>query len=176
MNSLDILINVIENELGSDARRVFEALLDSQDEVTDEQLAQRLGMKVNDVRKALYELSRLNLIVYRRIRDKSTNWYVYFWRVNVEELPSIILQRKRSVLKKILDRLEYEKNNQFFICPFDNTRYTFDEAFESGFTCPRCGGELQALDNTQVISLLKIIAERLKNEIQDEERRLASSS
>ncbi|RLG88980.1 MAG: transcription factor E [Thermoprotei archaeon] len=176
MNSLNVLISVISNELGEDAKKVFEALLDEQDEITDEQLAQKLNMKVNDVRRALYELSRLNLTIYRRVRDKTTNWYVYYWRINTEELPSIILQRKRSVLRKILNRLEYEQNNQFFICPFDGSRYTFDEAYENGFTCPRCGGELQALDNSQVIEILRRIAERLQEEINIEEHKLSSSS
>ncbi len=161
-------MNLIEALTGKEAREVFKHLLEQGKELTDEEISRNVNMRVNAVRKALYALSELGLISYRRVRDKNTGWYIYYWRVNIENIDSILITRKKEILKKLKERLEYEKGNTFFVCENEGIRYTFDEAFEHDFRCPRCGGNLIHIDNGEVVKVLeeriKILEEELKRE------------
>ncbi len=162
------LMDLIEALAGREAKEVFSYLLEQGKELTDEEISRNTGIRVNAVRKALYSLSELGLISYRRIRDRNTGWYVYYWRINLENIDSILLTRKKEILKKLKERLEYERGNTFFICENEGIRYTFDEAFEYDFRCPRCGGNLVHVDNNEVIEILekriKTLEEELKRE------------
>ena len=162
------LMDLIEALAGREAKEVFNYLLEQGKELTDEEISRSTGIRVNAVRKALYSLSELGLISYRRIRDRNTGWYVYYWRINLENIDSILLTRKKEILKKLRERLEYEKGNTFFICENEGIRYTFDEAFEYDFRCPRCGGNLVHVDNNEVVEILekriKMLEEELKRE------------
>ncbi|RLG87148.1 MAG: transcription factor [Thermoprotei archaeon] len=168
------VLRMIEMMFGETARRVFEVLLASPREVTDEEVAQKLGLRVNDVRRALYEMSRFNFVTYRRTRQGEGIWYVYYWRVDVESLKRLLLMRKKLVLQKLRQRLEFEKNNVFFVCPNDGSRYTFDEAFENGFKCPRCGADLVEESNEEVVKVLEAIVRKFEEELLEDEKAISS--
>ncbi len=115
-------------------------------------------LKLNTVRKTLYKLYREKLAQFRRIRDKSTGWFIYYWWHEFDYLEGILLEKKKFVQRKLRDRLQYEENNYFFICKTceqSNKKYRFDEAFELNFRCPECGGPLEAQENQELIEFLK---------------------
>jgi transcription initiation factor TFIIE subunit alpha len=56
---------------------------------------------------------------------------------------------------KLKERLDFESSNMFFFCPTDNARYIFDEAIETSFQCPVCGGKLDSIQNVEIIATLK---------------------
>ena len=115
-------------------------------------------LKLNTVRKTLYKLYSEKLAQFRRIRDKSTGWFIYFWWHEFDFLEEILLEKKNIVQRKLRDRLKHEENNYFFVCKNCsgiNIKYKFDEAFDLNFRCPDCGGPLEAQDNQKIIQFLK---------------------
>ncbi len=170
MPTVDELLSLIESMIGPTARKVFKYLMETGEETSDEAIANALELKVNDVRRALYSLSEYGFVSYRRVRDKNSGWYIYYWRINVEDINSILLVRKREILRKLKERLEYEESNSFYYCPIDGTRYTFEEAFENGFTCPRCGAELVFIDNDRIKHVLASRIRKLQEELERESR------
>ncbi len=115
-------------------------------------------LKLNTVRKTLYKLYSEKLAQFRRIRDKSTGWFIYYWWHEFDLLEEILLEKKSLIESKLRDRLQFEQNNYFFICKNcqeSNIKYNFDEAFELNFRCPNCGNPLEAQDNQSIIEYLK---------------------
>ncbi|TFF88828.1 MAG: transcription factor [Promethearchaeota archaeon] len=118
-------------------------------------------LKLNTVRKTLYKLYSEKLAQFRRIRDKSTGWFIYYWWHEFDLLEEILRDKKSLIQQKLRERLDYEKKNYFFICEeCEDTKesketFTFDEAFELNFRCPDCGGKLVAEDNEKIKEFLK---------------------
>jgi len=115
-------------------------------------------LKLNTVRKTLYKLYSEKIAQFRRIRDKSTGWFIYYWWHEFDLLEEIIIEKKKLIESKLRDRLQFEQNNYFFICincEDSNIKYNFEEAFELNFRCPNCGGSLEAQDNKAIIEFLK---------------------
>ena len=110
------------------------------------------------MRKTLYKLYSEKLAQFRRIRDKSTGWFIYYWWHEFDLIEEILQEKKKIVETKLRERLNFEENNYFFICKScqnTNVKYNFDEAFELNFRCPDCGNALEAQDNSKNIEFLK---------------------
>ena len=157
-------IAVIEEIAGEDGVAVA-SLLTGSYEVTDEKIAEKTGMKLNDVRKILYILFDNQLVSYRRIRDKSTGWFIYLWRLNRDNVEFLVNTKKELVLEKLKERLEYEKTHVFFYCPTDGVRMTFEDATELNFKCPVCNRPLESYDNSKIISFLEKKIKELEKEL-----------
>jgi len=157
--------NKIVKELEGEESVAILSCLKEEEEVTDEELARKIGIKLNAVRKILYKLYELRLASYRRIRDKNTGWFIYFWKLNKNGIYHLVKKRKELVLKKLEERLEYEKNNMFYYCENDGAALTFEEAMEHSFKCPKCGNALQFRDNSEIINVLQAKIEELKRDI-----------
>ena len=122
-------------------------------------------LKLNTVRKTLYKLYSEKLAQFRRIRDKSTGWFIYYWWHEFDLLEEILLEKKKLVEEKLRERLEFEQSNYFFICDDcinTNMKYNFEDAFEMNFRCPDCGGVLKAQENDKLIQFLKEKIARLE--------------
>ncbi len=152
-----------------------ELLLSENEDITDEDITENIKeriegtgidfepdieeiLKLNTVRKTLYKLYSEKLAQFRRIRDKSTGWFIYYWWHEFDFLEEIVLEKKKLVQRKLRDRLQFEEKNYFFLCKNCNKiniKYKFDEAFELNFRCPDCGSPLEAQDNQSIINLLK---------------------
>ncbi len=130
VSSEELFVSLAESLLGEDVVSVLKLLLDEGVEMTDDEIANKLNMKVNDVRKRLYSLSEQGFVVSRRTREKEKGWYIYFWKPNLDHINEILIERKRQILNKLQSRLEYESSNTFYICSRDMNRYSFEEAFE----------------------------------------------
>ncbi len=123
-------------------------------------------LKLNTVRKTLYKLYSEKLAQFRRIRDKSTGWFIYYWWHEFDLLEEILLEKKKLIESKLRDRLQFEQNNYFFICENcqdSSMKYNFDEAFELNFRCPDCGNPLGAQDNQAIIEFLKNKIAQIQN-------------
>jgi transcription initiation factor TFIIE subunit alpha len=115
-------------------------------------------LKLNTVRKTLYKLYSEKLAQFRRIRDKSTGWFIYYWWHEFDLLEEILMEKKNLLERKLRDRLSYEENNYFFVCKNcqnSKIKFIFDEAFELNFRCPDCGEPLEAQENQEIIKFLK---------------------
>jgi transcription initiation factor TFIIE subunit alpha len=115
-------------------------------------------LKLNTVRKTLYKLYSGKLAQFRRIRDKSTGWFIYFWWHEFDLFEEILMEKRRLMESKLRERLKFEENNYFFVCrncKDTNNKFNFDRAFELNFRCPDCGGPLEAQENQDLIHFLK---------------------
>ncbi|WP_170166197.1 transcription factor E [Sulfodiicoccus acidiphilus] len=151
--------------LGDEVLPVLEILLKGKSELTDDEIARMLNVKVNNVRRTLYMLADHGLVRYKRTRDRETGWYLYYWRANTDQVNEILLNRKREMVQKLKMRLEFETNNTFYICPEDGSRYIFDEAFENEFKCPRCGTSLVYYEVERVREVIERKIRQLEEEI-----------
>ncbi|NHJ85516.1 MAG: hypothetical protein FK734_08645 [Asgard group archaeon] len=170
MSTEDTDYNLLESvvrEIGGDDAVKVAALLDPTEETTDEAIAAGAEMKLNAVRKVLYRLYDARLAEFRRIRDKSTGWFIYFWRLKPNRVEELVINRKKTVYRKLKARLDYEEKYHFFKCDQDYCpRYTFDEAMENNFRCPECNGELRAFDNKEIIQKLSKKVKELRKSLE----------
>ena len=140
-------------------------ILKTKSEATDEALANESNVRLNTVRKILYKLYDHGLVTATRVRDEKTGWFIFYWKLQTDQLDAFIRSRKRRVLEKLKQKLDYETNHSFFVCKkCGDVRVTFEEAMESSFRCPKCGGQLESSDNAAVVEFL----ERRIKQIEDE--------
>jgi transcription initiation factor TFIIE subunit alpha len=135
---------------GEDYVRVARALLNNEN-ATDEEIASATGLKINTVRKALYELFGRSLITGVRVRDLKRGWFVYRWKAQRDQVDGFIENQKRKALERLKYRLNYEESHEFYSCDTPTCRkLTFEEAMEAFFKCPTCGRNLNLVDNSEV--------------------------
>jgi transcription initiation factor TFIIE subunit alpha len=173
-DKLNDLLSFIEMYCGGVCREVLNMLMKTSKEFLDEEIASELGVNVNEVRRALYDLQTLGIVSYRRERDEKDGKFIYYWYANIEHLNQLLLQRKKLVLKKLEERLKLEEENSFYRCPNDGMRLTFDEALENDFRCPKCNSLLEFYDNSWVKEKLKILISSLREEVVNEEKAITS--
>jgi transcription initiation factor TFIIE subunit alpha len=150
---------------GDDYIRVARALLNNED-TTDEEIASATGLKINTVRKVLYDLFSRALISGIRVRDEKKGWFVYKWRVKRDNVDTFIDLQRRKILERLMIRLEYEESNQFYHCGNDSCpRLTFDQAIDAFFRCPSCKMPLNIADNSMIKQALISKIEELSKEL-----------
>jgi transcription initiation factor TFIIE subunit alpha len=134
-------------------------------EVTDEELAEELGMELNDVRRALFILYENDLASYRRLRDEDSGWLTYLWTFQYENIPEQLEEEMHRLLAALEDRHDYELQNEFYLCENCGIRFEFDEGMEFGFQCPECGSSLDAMENTRLVEAMEGRIEELRDEL-----------
>jgi transcription initiation factor TFIIE subunit alpha len=150
---------------GDDAVTVVN-ILKMKSEATDEMLANESTVRLNTVRKILYKLYDHGLVSCTRVRDEKTGWFIFYWKLQMDQLDAFIRSRKRRVLDKLRQRVEYEKNHSFFVCKkCGDVRVTFEEAMESSFRCPKCDGQLESSDNASVVEFLEKRIKQIEDEL-----------
>ncbi|MBS3815333.1 MAG: transcription factor E [Hadesarchaea archaeon] len=155
---------VLSRIAGEHGAEVAEVLA-SDGEATDEEIANETDIRLNLVRKILYDLYDHRIVSYKRSRDDETGWYVYHWRIEPEQALELLSENERTLLRKLQERLEHEKNTMFFTCSDDDCpRVEFDEAISNDFKCPQCGKKLKSFDNSGIINALERRIDSLKSD------------
>ena len=150
---------------GEDAKKVIKNLV-KLGEATDDIIAKESDVGLNIVRKVLYNLYDHSLISCSRERNDKTGWYIFRWKIQPSQLDAFIRIRKRRILKKLKNRLEFEKDHSFFICEKClEERVTFEDAIESAFRCGKCGGQYTSTDNANILDYLSEIIGKLRKEL-----------
>ena len=134
-------------------------------EVTDEELAEELGLELNDVRRALFILYENDLATYRRLRDEDSGWLTYLWTFEYDNIPENLADEMERLLDVLDERLEYERDNEFYLCEVCSIRFEFGEAMDFGFECPECGSPLEAMDNEFLVESMEERIEELRDEL-----------
>ncbi|MHA2289084.1 MAG: transcription factor [Promethearchaeota archaeon] len=136
------IVNILNEDLDQD-----------ETETPEEDNIVRIALK--EVRKSLYKLNERSLARYRRVRDKETGYFVYYWSPIWERIRDLIVSRRKQTIKKLKQRLDYEQRNLLYVCEEGHTPVTFSDAFEFGFLCTVCGQELAQKENAETISILQ---------------------
>lgn len=160
-----MIMKLIEAIYGAAGRKLVEVLLKHPEGATDEEVAQEADMKINDVRRLLYEMAHHGLVSYIRSTKGDSYWYSYRWYTSEHNLRQSITRRVTEVLRVLEERLVFESSNTFYICPVDLSRYTFEEALENNFQCIRCGADLVEYDNSREKQKLKELIEVIRKDV-----------
>jgi transcription initiation factor TFIIE subunit alpha len=159
------LMKVAEALGEEEAVKLIETLKNSQ-ETTDDEIANKTGIRLNSVRKILYKLYDHSLVGLRRTRDPKTGWFIFHWRLQPDQLEGFILSQKRRVLEKLNVRLEYETKHDFYYCYTPGCRrIPFEEAVELVFKCPTCGKQLMHYENGKIVGALTKKVDQLRKEL-----------
>ena len=134
-------------------------------EVTDEELAEELGLELNDVRRALFILYENDLASYRRLRDEDSGWLTYLWTFEYENIPEQLEAEMQRLLRALTERRQYELENEFYLCSSCQVRFEFGEAMEFGFECPQCGSQLETMDNERLVDAMDRRIGELREEL-----------
>ena len=134
-------------------------------EVTDEELAEELGLELNDVRRALFILYENDLASYRRLRDEDSGWLTYLWTFEYEKIPEQLEEEMHRLLAALENRREYERDHEFYLCETDGIRFEFAEAMDFGFECPECGNPVEAMENTRLVEAMDERIAALRDEL-----------
>jgi len=153
----------LQEIIGDEGMDVVNYLADQ--DATDEEMSEEIGIKLNIIRKVLYRLYDYRLASYTRTKDKTIGWYIYTWTLDLQRVYDILTERKRQILDELTKKLEFETSNIFFYCKGDNYKVPFDIASEYGFRCPQCQGKMEHLDNQSIVMSLEEEIARLKKEI-----------
>ena len=140
---------------GDEYLKVSRSLLKSED-ATDEEIASSTGLRINMVRKVLYDLFGKGLITGVRVKDERKGWFVYRWRSRHDEVENFIHMQK----KKVLERLQHCGNN-------DCSRITFEEALELFFKCPSCGQTVDVKKNEKIRKLFLKKIDQIKKDFKN---------
>lgn len=153
--------------LGEETVKIIE-VLKGVDETKDDEIASKTGIRLNSVRKILYNLYDHSIVALRRSRDKETGWFIFHWRLQPDQVEGFILNHKRRILEKLETRLQYEKNHDFYYCHTPGCRrIPFEEAMELMFRCPTCNKPLMHFDNDQIVKALAEKVEQLRKELSE---------
>ena len=152
---------------GNEYVKVARALLNNEN-ATDEEIASATGLKINIVRRVLYDLFGKSLISGIRVRDPKRGWYVYQWRAQPDQVETFLNNKKRKILQRLKERLKYEESHTFYHCgTLTCKKRTFEEAMELFFRCPECGNSLQPYDNSELVEALKWKIDQLEEELKE---------
>ena len=161
------LIRVAESFGDEEAIQVI-SVLKGGGETTDDEIANKTGIRLNSVRKILYKLYDHSLVALRRSRDENTGWFIFHWKLQPDQLEGFIVNQKRRVLEKLQTRLDYEKNHDFYHCGSPKCqRVPFEEAVESVFRCPSCGNPVMHYDNVNIVKALESKVGQLRKELSE---------
>ena len=162
----DSTLTKVALALGGEEAIQLIAHLKGVEEITDDEIANKTGIRLNSVRKILYKLYDHSLVSLRRTRDPKTGWFIFHWKLQPDQLEGFILSQKRRVLEKLNVRLEYEKNHDFYYCSTPGCkRVSFEDAVELVFKCPTCGKPLMHYDNEKILEALGKKVDVLRKEL-----------
>jgi len=166
LSVLDEELIKIANLFGGEEAVTVVKSLKKLNEGTDEIIANDCGIRLNTVRKVLYKLYDHGLVSCTRVRDEKTGWFIFYWRLQPDQLDAFIRSRKKRALDKLKQRLDFERDHSFFVCKTDSEiRVPFEEAMESSFKCGKCGNQLDSSENAEMIAVLESKIEKLEAEL-----------
>jgi len=164
----DNTITKVAEVLGEEEAVQIVDVLKKTNEITDDEIANKTGIRLNSVRKILYRLYDHSLVGLRRSRDQETGWFIFHWRLQPDQFEGFIVNQKRHVLEKLQARLEYEKDHDFYYCYTPGCRRVpFEEAMEIVFKCPTCNKPLRHYENGKIIHILAEQVGRLREELSE---------
>ena len=149
---------------GDDYVRVAKSLL-SHENTTDEEIAEFTELKINLVRKCLYDLFGRSLITGIRVRDTKRGWFVYRWKAQRDQVEPFVETQKSKAIVRLTQRLDYESEHEFYHCGNPSCmKYDFNHAIDVSFNCEVCGQSLKLVDNSKLKAALKLKIHDIQNE------------
>ncbi len=165
MSKLKDILHIIE-ELGvvpaENTEKLLELLL-SGESLNETDLAEKLEIRINDVRKILYALARLDIVYYTKDKHPEKKWwYVYSWTLDVDKVYVKYIDFLNKELQDRENRLA--DNTTYFICKKCDRKVEYSDALVTNFKCSRCGKMLK--ESKRKDARLERAIKKLKKELQ----------
>lgn len=144
--------------------------------ISDEVLAEKCGLRAADVRMILNKLHNTGVIDYNRSKDKDSGWYYYAWFLRADKLLKTYVEKKKSDLRDIEERLNNKEMYNLYLCSGCEQTYDFDKACEHLYHCPICERILDKSSSENDFKKMKKIAANIRKEIRDVQREFKSVS
>ncbi|MDE1761944.1 MAG: hypothetical protein KGH59_00985 [Candidatus Micrarchaeota archaeon] len=143
--------NHISRSVGKRAREIIQLLATPQ---TDDAIAEKLEIKINEVRRMLNTLNTFGVTRYNVNKD-SKGWLTFKWYIDANKLTEL----KNDIMVRSVDAGYKipEGCNDFFICNKcyveQKTIFPFETAFEMSFKCD-CGSTMKQVNKMEVEQLI----------------------
>ncbi len=180
MRDLEMLIRELAERNDVDPQKaihVFKIISDpsNTEGYSDDDIEALTGYRQAEIRRILRIFYDARIAYYRKGVHPNYGVARYFWKTDSNSINYMLLKRKKEVLEKLKQRLKYESSYEFYRCPRDGSRYTFNEAYINEFTCIKCGSLLELENNNSIVKVLREVVEKLEKEIEEDEKRIYSS-
>ncbi len=162
--TINEVINFLNYDVSPELSKII-SLLEKNDVLSENEIAEKMDIKINGARKLLYVLREWGFADYEKKSDEKKNWwFIYYWSIDKEKiLKKYILSVKNEIKKR--EELLKEESEYSFSCAECNLKYTYREALENNFECKECGGILQDLNNEIIIKKLTDEKEQLQKKL-----------
>ncbi len=156
--------------------KVAKALLDltAEGEFHEVELAQKLDMTQQDVRKILYALQSANLAHQLRTEELEDGGRRTYWRLNLANSKDFLRARLRKVRSLLLGRRSLEEYSQFYVCANNPSHYrvSSDEVLPQlmnggDVTCPKCGASLEPEDKATMLAKIDELVRTIDHLLED---------
>lgn len=137
------------------------------EELSDEDIAEKTGINLNTVRHTLYNLYEHRLAEYRRIKNNETGWLTYLWVMRMDNLNLVLRSEMETAVGKLTKRLRYDEANDFYQCKNCGSMTTFAHACTTNFACPNCGEMLVHFDDELLVSALRHRVGKMREALDD---------
>ena len=133
-------------------------------EVDENKLAETLKVRVNDIRKLMYELSHNGYVKYTKQKSESKQWwYIYLWRLDKIKIKFDYIFRKRRELVDANEQLDKARQSMFR-CAKCGREFSEERALDVGYICPDCEVPLNEIKRrTATVKLERTIAQLEKD-------------
>ncbi len=157
---------IVEAYKGPLAGKIIEVLAEH-GELTEDELAEKVGADEAEVRRVIWVLASEGLIVSKKVVNE-TGWITFYWQLPLDQVDGLVLGLYRHIIDRLEEKLRYETENIFYWCMDPNhSRLTFSEATENMFRCPVCGKTLMPYDNSELIAAIKYCISEMRKIMKD---------
>ncbi|MCL4411326.1 hypothetical protein M1329_00075 [Candidatus Marsarchaeota archaeon] len=160
LGSNDMVSSYLRKNVSKRAIEVVELLNSPK---TDEEIADKLGLKINAVRRILNIMQGYGITNYN-ISKNVDGWLSFAWYINVNKIGQFL-----DYVKNMTQTGDVVKDNcnDYFICKncYDDNKliFTFDAAYEARFRCT-CNGMLTRIDRIEADRLVREANEQISAE------------
>ena len=110
--------------------------------------------KASEVRKVLYRLMEAHVAQYEKDTD-AKGWETFYWDLDLMEIKHILRRRWADELMHLRQQLKFEEDHQFYSCPEQHRRITFEDAMDIEFQCPVCHAPMEPVRTGEVRKALE---------------------
>jgi len=135
--------------------------------VTDEELAEKMKLKVTEVRTILNRLHYRGIACYKKTKNSKTGWYSYTWGIKTKRIAELLLGEMVEKTEKLGAKQLVQSNYSLFSCDGECDTLPFEVAMEYDFKCPECGKTMKAVDAQKILKETEKQMEILKTGIED---------
>jgi len=134
-------------------QRVIEVIANN-DEVSEKSIKKAIKVKENEIRKVLYKLEELGIVVPIGAITLKNGKLDFKWKVkitDIEEIYKIIVNKEINSIDKEIE----EMPDFIYYCTNCGIPYNIDDAYENNFHCRECGSIIIEKENYKKFELIE---------------------